>query len=207
MARFPNYYQVLNIWESATEDEVRTAYKKEALRTHPDRFGSGAKKREARQKFQAVADAYWVLSHDIWRDLYAESLARERTALKRLLRKFGCGGSIDDIFADADADGIFTEVFAEVKTTCFRLHLSPTSVSIRSYYGQKLNAMLRGRVTWVPFAGNAGLGYIMADAEGASLGALIGSALDRQRGARGIVFNDLEANQRAEILRDLASQV
>jgi curved DNA-binding protein CbpA len=30
--RVPNYYKVLNIKKYATEEEIRTAYKKEALR-------------------------------------------------------------------------------------------------------------------------------------------------------------------------------
>jgi curved DNA-binding protein CbpA len=32
MARLPDYYKVLKIEKSATQDEIRTAYKKEALR-------------------------------------------------------------------------------------------------------------------------------------------------------------------------------
>ncbi|KAF7378513.1 hypothetical protein MSAN_00278900 [Mycena sanguinolenta] len=184
MARFPNHYEVLSIRESATEAQIRKAYQREALRTHPDRTAnaSARDKRRAEKRFQAVADAYYVLSDPTWRRDYQERLARSRKVLKRFFRMFRCGsGGIDDRFI-ADADHIFAEVFAE-----------------------KLNARHRGRASWVLFAGNAGLGYIVADTEGASVGAMLGSALDRQRDAR--VFEDLEANQKAEILRALARQI
>ncbi|KAJ9114396.1 hypothetical protein QFC20_001539 [Naganishia adeliensis] len=62
---FPQYYKLLNIPSTATPDQIRQAYKKESLRTHPDRLPAGstpAQKRAATEKFQAVADAYYVLS-------------------------------------------------------------------------------------------------------------------------------------------------
>lgn len=32
MSRFPDYYKLLNVTKSATQDEIRTAYKKESLK-------------------------------------------------------------------------------------------------------------------------------------------------------------------------------
>ncbi|KAJ9102481.1 hypothetical protein QFC21_002881 [Naganishia friedmannii] len=62
---FPQYYKLLNIPNKATQDQIRQAYKKESLKTHPDRLPGGAtpaQKKAATEKFQAVADAYYVLS-------------------------------------------------------------------------------------------------------------------------------------------------
>ena len=51
---FPDYYELLGIQSSADQDEVRQAYKRESLRTHPDRLvnASPEEKRRATEKFQ-----------------------------------------------------------------------------------------------------------------------------------------------------------
>ena len=42
----------------ARRDEIRTAYKRESLKTHPDRVqGDAAARRKATENFQRVADA------------------------------------------------------------------------------------------------------------------------------------------------------
>jgi curved DNA-binding protein CbpA len=82
MSTFPDYYSLLGITPSATQEQIRQAYKKESLKTHPDRLvdATSEEKRKATEKFQvrpvrillrsqptycflqAVADAYYVLS-------------------------------------------------------------------------------------------------------------------------------------------------
>ncbi|KAF9947486.1 hypothetical protein BGZ70_002646, partial [Mortierella alpina] len=61
---------LLRVSETATADEIREAYKREALRTHPDRTnnlggpdGAPMSKEESTVLFQQVADAYYVLSN------------------------------------------------------------------------------------------------------------------------------------------------
>lgn len=55
-----DYYEVLGVDRSATEDEIKKAYRKLALKYHPDR-NPGDK--EAEEKFKEAAEAYDVL-HD-----------------------------------------------------------------------------------------------------------------------------------------------
>ncbi|KAK9765153.1 hypothetical protein K7432_006747 [Basidiobolus ranarum] len=64
---FPDYYSVLHITEDATDEEIREAYKIEALRNHPDRNQEDV---EATRKFQLVSDAYFTLSDSTRRSQY-----------------------------------------------------------------------------------------------------------------------------------------
>ena len=54
-----DYYEVLGIIKSASADEIKKAYRKLALKYHPDR-NKGNKEAEA--KFKEASEAYHVLS-------------------------------------------------------------------------------------------------------------------------------------------------
>ncbi|KKA20014.1 DnaJ domain protein [Rasamsonia emersonii CBS 393.64] len=64
-----NPYEVLGVDEKATADEIKTAYRKKALKHHPDKAPPDAKD-EANQKFQEIAFAYAILSDERRRRRY-----------------------------------------------------------------------------------------------------------------------------------------
>ena len=61
MAQKRDYYDVLGVNKSATKDELKKAYRKIALKYHPDRNPDD---KGAEDKFKEAAEAYEVLSND-----------------------------------------------------------------------------------------------------------------------------------------------
>ena len=64
MAEKRDYYEVLGLDKSASADDIKGAYRKAALKWHPDRWVSGtdAEKKTAEEKFKEASEAYSVLS-------------------------------------------------------------------------------------------------------------------------------------------------
>src|SRR5258708_24883898 len=62
-----DYYEVLSLSRDAGSDELRKAYRREALKHHPDRNPGDA---SAEAKFKEVSEAYQVLSDDDKRRIY-----------------------------------------------------------------------------------------------------------------------------------------
>ncbi len=62
-----DYYEVLGVAKTATEDEIKKSYRKLAMEFHPDRNPDN---KEAEDKFKEAAEAYEVLSDQQKRDRY-----------------------------------------------------------------------------------------------------------------------------------------
>ena len=62
-----DYYDVLGVSKTANADELKKAYRKLALKYHPDRNKGNA---EAEEKFKEVNEAYSVLSDETKRAQY-----------------------------------------------------------------------------------------------------------------------------------------
>jgi len=62
-----DYYETLGLSRSATADEIKKAYRKSALKYHPDRNPGDA---QAEKKFKEISEAYEVLSDEKKRQIY-----------------------------------------------------------------------------------------------------------------------------------------
>jgi molecular chaperone DnaJ len=97
-----DYYEVLGVTRDCSESELKTAYRKLAMKFHPDRNPGDAK---AEEKFKEASEAYGVLSDADKRAAY------DRYGHASTSSGFGGAGP----FADAaDLGDIFGDLFGEM---------------------------------------------------------------------------------------------
>ena len=63
----PDYYKLLNISKNATNDDIKKAYRKLAIKWHPDKNNNS---KESEEMFKKIAEAYSVLSDNNKRQQY-----------------------------------------------------------------------------------------------------------------------------------------
>src|SRR5437870_13065650 len=73
--QFRDYYETLGVSKTATEDEIRSAFRKLARKYHPD---VAKDKKAAEEKFKRINEAYEVLSDPDKRKKYDQVGARWR---------------------------------------------------------------------------------------------------------------------------------
>lgn len=90
-----DYYEVLGVSKSASVDEIKKAYRKLAIKFHPDKNPDN---KEAEEKFKEAAEAYEVLSDQNKRQRYDQF---GHAGMGGAAGGFGGGGmTMDDIFAN-----------------------------------------------------------------------------------------------------------
>ncbi len=104
-----DYYKLLGVEKNADADEIKKAYRKLALKWHPDR--NPANKAQAEEKFKKISEAYAVLSDpekraqydtygsaDRFRQRYSQEDIFRGFDLNDILRGFGFGGAGARVF-------------------------------------------------------------------------------------------------------------
>lgn len=61
-----DYYKILGIAKGAGDEDIKKAYRKQALKWHPDKN----KAANAEEKFKEIAEAYEVISDPKKREVY-----------------------------------------------------------------------------------------------------------------------------------------
>jgi molecular chaperone DnaJ len=112
-----DFYSVLGVSQTASDDDIKKAYRKLAMQYHPDRNNGS---REAEEKFKAITEAYDVLRDPNKRaayDRYGEAGLRGGAggggfhhvdlseALGIFMRDFGAFSGLGDLFGAAGGSG------------------------------------------------------------------------------------------------------
>lgn len=79
------FYEILGVSQNASEDEIKKAYRKAAMKNHPDKGGDP-------EKFKELAQAYEVLSDSQKREIY------DQYGEDALKEGMGAGGGMHDPF-------------------------------------------------------------------------------------------------------------
>ena len=90
-----DYYEILGIARNATKEEIKSTYRKLALKYHPDRNKSP----NAEEKFKEISEAYAILSDDEKRrtyDMYGQAGIGDKYTAEDIFR----GVDFEDIFRD-----------------------------------------------------------------------------------------------------------
>ena len=142
MAR--DYYQILGVPKNASEEEIKKAYRKLAMKYHPDRNPGNEK--WANEKFKEINEAYGVLGDPQKRRQYDQfgtvgnigdifGSPFTRTTFGDMMKDFGGAGLgfdfLDDIFGD----------FLKGRGTSFSFRNSarPGGVRFETWPGQEIN--------------------------------------------------------------------
>ena len=103
-----DYYQILGVSRDATADEIKKAYRKLAMKYHPDK--AKGDKKQAEEKFKQISEAYAVLSNPEKKKEYDEfgsQVFRDKFTQEDIFRGF----DFSDIFDDAISESIFSRIF------------------------------------------------------------------------------------------------
>jgi molecular chaperone DnaJ len=95
-----DYYKVLDVARSATEAEIKKAYRRLAMKYHPDRNPND---HEAEDKFKEAKEAYEVLTDPQRRAIYDQH-GHEGLAGRGGPGGFSAGDAFSDIFGDVFGD-------------------------------------------------------------------------------------------------------
>ncbi|KAL1631960.1 hypothetical protein SLS56_004165 [Neofusicoccum ribis] len=220
--------KILDISPKATQQQIRDAYKKAALKHHPDRVPADSPERAARTKrFQQINDAYYTLCDPTRRREYdaartynnytggfddsepEEEIPRPQGQTPGGFpwsSFFGGGASSSDNNGGASAASEHERFSNEQFGNVFEEMLREEGMA----EGDQAQPTSK---FWSLVGGLSGgaMGFIIANFPGAVAGAVAGNRLGAVRDARGksvyAVFQELPQADKARMLSDLASKV
>ncbi|NXA06480.1 DNJB8 protein, partial [Sapayoa aenigma] len=91
-----DYYKIIGLQESASQDDIKKSYHKLALKWHPDK--NPRDKEKAKKKFKEIAEAYEVLSDPQKRSLY-DRFAEETRVYREVTASYNGFFGSHDVFS------------------------------------------------------------------------------------------------------------
>ena len=134
-----DYYKILGVSKSASADEIKKAYRKLAMKYHPDR-NKGDQAAEA--KFKEISEAYAVLSDAEKRkqyDMFGSEGFHRRFSQEDIFRDFDFGSIFKEFgFGGGGGRGqnIFSQIFGGTGQTHFRGGGSPYNSPFGGFSGR-----------------------------------------------------------------------
>ena len=125
-----DYYQILGVERGSTQSEIKSSYRKLAVKYHPDR-NPGDKEAEA--KFKKISEAYAVLSDSEKKkqyDSYGDSGFHQRYSSEDIFR----GMDFQDIFSDigfggGGFDSVLGQMFGQGRRSSSSVRMKGQSIS------------------------------------------------------------------------------
>ncbi|RAH72699.1 PMM-domain-containing protein [Aspergillus aculeatinus CBS 121060] len=206
MARQRDLYKVLGVSPKATQQEIRNAYKRESLKSHPDRVPADSPERPARtRRFQEINDAYYTLSDISRRRDYDATRLADGVDEEYDIPQGGAGGFPWSAFgfgSATDREQRASEQFGSV----FEEMLREEGLASEDTDADGRTQTRPTSRFWSIVGGISGgaLGFIIGNAPGALAGAVAGNRLGAVRDAKGKsvyeVFLELPQTDRARLL-------
>jgi curved DNA-binding protein CbpA len=179
-----DYYAILGVATSAAEEEIKRAYRRLALRHHPDRNPGD---RRAEERFKQISEAYAVLMDPARRREY-DGLRRGRAEGARPREpRWRDEDIFRDLFTDARAASIFDDLAREWSRRGFRSN----EAFLRDVFfrGRGVVVIGPGGIRWIgSFGGRAAAERV----DGASTGPAGGEVIASLPGFLGFLWSRLK---------------
>lgn len=123
------YYKILGINNNASDDEIKKAYKKMALKFHPDKNKSP----DANEKFREISEAYQILSNrNKTSNLHNNFEETNFVDAEELFKHFFNRSSV---FTSAFNDSFFNNLFENMNINInnTRQHQTNSNINVFSY--------------------------------------------------------------------------
>jgi DnaJ-class molecular chaperone len=197
--RFKDYYETLGIGRGASEDQIRTAYRKLARKHHPD-VNPGDK--TAEEKFKELNEAYSVLSDPDKRKRYDELGANWKEGAEMRPPPGWQGTRVDlgDFERYGDFSEFFESLFGARPGRAAGQGFSRRGADVESVIGITLEEAHRGAARTITFPGPDGKpkSIRVTIPAGVSNGQILRVANEGQPGAGGGPSGDLFLSLRIE---------
>ncbi|KAF5817687.1 putative DnaJ domain, Zinc finger, DPH-type, DPH Zinc finger superfamily [Helianthus annuus] len=136
----PIHYNVLNVKEDATQEEIRTSYKSALLISHPDKLQKTSETTNSESKFLQIQTAWEILGNVKSRALYDTELQMSRQDDDAVADEIvvddlmvETGGDVVELFYQCRCGDYFSLDSSELGEMGFELSMKGDKVSLQAH--------------------------------------------------------------------------